>query len=302
MAHGWYFLPNSILLKATVLTPATGDFARESALKALLRSPHLLVLMLGALVLLAMEFRTGRRWSWAQVALGLFLGTSVSHLLLARIGWLFRYEAYLVFVGVIAVAVGASEIRARLWPTEGSRVWHALMTTAAVLLALPLTERATTALTRTPRASKNIHDQQFQMARFLARYYPGASVAANDIGAITDLAEIDLLDLFGLADLEVARRKLHGRYRTEDIHELARDRNVRVAVVYDEWFEKLGGVPPEWVRAGEWTISHNVVCGSSRVVWYAVGPGEAETLIQRLRAFSADLPPDVRQAGAYREP
>src|SRR5262249_6614239 len=121
-------------------------------------------------------------------------------------------------------------------------------------------------------------------------------------GAISYLGDVRLLDLFGLADLEVGRLKLERRYDTRAIRELARARGVKVAVVYDEWFDKMGGVPREWGRAGEWTITHNVVCGSDSVTWYAVDRAEAAPLIQHLRDFSTRLPPDVRQGGAYRAP
>src|SRR5262245_31152634 len=299
VAHGWYFFPNSILLKANLPSSGTSDFAHENAIAALLRSPHLLVLVLAALVLLIASLRAGRRWSWAQVALTLFLATAALHLQLARVGWLFRYEAYLVFMGVIVVAIGIDELRDRLWRPSAPVAWRALAVLVLVILALPLAQRAANALRRTPRASKNIHEQQVQMGTFLARYYPGASVAANDVGAISYLADVRLLDLFGLADLDVARLKRKGAYGTDAIRALTRERGIQVAVVYDAWFDKLGGVPKEWVRAGEWTITHNVVCGSDRVTWYAVDAAEAPALLDHLRAFAKELPPDVQQAGAY---
>ena len=302
MAHGWFFVPNSVLLKANLPTRASAGFSNETALAALLRSPHLLVLILAALALLVVSLRERRRWSWGQVALALFLATATLHLLLARVGWLFRYEAYLVFMGVVVVAIAIQEMKDRLWRPRATLAWRALVLAGLLLVALPLAQRAAAALRRTPRASKNIYEQQVQMGRFLARFYGGATVAANDVGAIAYLADVEVLDLFGLADLEVARRKLSGTYDTQAIRELTRNRNVKVAVVYDAWFEKLGGVPSEWARAGEWAIAHNVVAGSDRVTWYAVDPAEAPALIEHLRAFANDLPPEVAQAGAYREP
>ena len=302
MAHGWYFVPNSVLLKANIPSGAAGDFSRETALGALLRSPHLLVLILAAAALLILGVRERRRWTWSQVALGLFLATAVLHVALARVGWLFRYEAYLVFMGVVVVAIGLDDARARLWRPSAALAWRGLAVTALLILVLPLSARAVSALRRTPRASKNIHDQQFQMGTFLARYYPGAGVAANDVGAISYLGEIRMLDLFGLADLEVGRLKLERRWNTEAIREVARQRGVKVAVVYDSWFEKMGGVPREWTRAGQWTIAHNVVCGSDQVAWYAVDPGESAALRQHLREYSSTLPSDVGQDGPYRGP
>jgi hypothetical protein len=140
------------------------------------------------------------------------------------------------------------------------------------------------------------------MGTFLARYYPGAGVAANDVGAISYLAEVRTLDVFGLADFEVGRLKLNRAWDTQAMRQLARERGVKVAVVYDDWLKKLGGVPHEWTRAGEWTIAHNVVCGSAQVSWYAVDPAESAALMQHLRDFSSRLPADVAQDGPYRSP
>ena len=75
---------------------------------------------------------------------------------------------------------------------------------------MPLGARGWDAFTRIPRATKNIHEQQYQMGRFLAEHYEGTTVTANDIGAITFLADIGCVDLVGLASMEAAqlRRKL----------------------------------------------------------------------------------------------
>jgi len=297
-AHGWFFVPNSVLLKANVPTRATS--AARELVETLLGVPHLLVLMLAAFALLILTFVDRKRWSWSQVALGLFLVTSFLHVMLARVGWLFRYEAYLVFMGVIVVAIALDEQRTRLW--RPALAWRALALAALLAVFVPLGHRAASALVRTPWASKNIHDQQIQMGTFIARYYRGAGVGANDVGAISYLGEVRTLDLFGLADFEVGRLKLYGVWNTEAMRQVTRERDVKVAVIYDEWFERYGGVPREWVKAGEWTIAHNVVCGSDRVAWYAVDPAESAPLLRHLRDFSSQLPTDVAQSGAYRNP
>src|SRR5262249_54296516 len=162
-----------------------------------------------------------------------FGATSVLHLAVARVGWLFRYEAYLVFTGVIVVAASIDEEKERLWPERATLAWRLLTVASLIVLALPLAQRGASALWRTPRASTNIHEQQFQMGSFLARFYRGAPVAANDIGAVAWLSDARVLDLFGLADLDVGRRKLHRAWNTEAIRTVARERGVKVAVVYD---------------------------------------------------------------------
>jgi hypothetical protein len=299
MKHGWLFFPSSILLKANLPSSRAGMFSHSTLLTALRNAPHLAVLVLAAAAALAMSLRAGLRWSRGQVFAGLFLGAALLHLQFARVGWLYRYEAYLVFLGVIATAIAASECRERWWARESSTAWKAAVTAVLLVAVLPLAQRAWASPIRAARATKNIHDQQVQMARFLARFYDGAPVAATDVGAISYLTNVRLLDLNGLGSIDVARLRLAGSYDSPAIQRLATDHGIEVAVGYDEWYAKMGGVPPQWTRVGEWRIARNVVCEDDRVTWFAVDPSAAARLTANLASFSGDLPRDVAQTGAY---
>jgi hypothetical protein len=115
------------------------------------------------------------------------------------------------------------------------------------------------------------------------------------------MTRVRLLDLNGLGSIEVARMRLAGHYGTAEIRRLAAEQGVAVAVGYDEWYAKMGGVPPEWVRVGEWRILQNEVCEDDRVTWFATDPAAAQALAANLKAFSSELPRDVVQSGAYLE-
>ena len=136
-------------------------------------------------------------------------------------------------------------------------------------------------------------------------------VAANDIGAITYLADVRCLDLYGLASLEVARNRLSGAYDREQIRDLARSNDARVAIVYDTWFrpggmagipqDRPGGIPSQWIKVGQWEILNNAVCGHKVVSFYATDPLEEDHLISNLRQFASELPRSVKQSGKYLE-
>jgi hypothetical protein len=138
------------------------------------------------------------------------------------------------------------------------------------------------------------------MGLFLAEYYPGESVAANDVGAIDYLADLRCCDLFGLATLPIAR--LH--FASRRVPHAAVDREVercgaRIAIAYPSWFDQgqiaIDGVPPRWgPPVARWVIPDNVVCGSDTVAFFALRPAEHDTLAARLRAFSPRLPRGVR--------
>ena len=119
----------------------------------------------------------------------------------ASTGWFYRYEAYVMFFGIYAVAAGLAD---HLPSREGGGAGETgLFRAAAVLLLVilvssPLRVRAAKSLKDTPKASHNIFEQQYQMALFLRQFYQGQVVAANDIGAIDYLADFRLVDLAGL--------------------------------------------------------------------------------------------------------
>jgi hypothetical protein len=162
-----------------------------------------------------------------------------------------------------------------------------------ILISSPLRVRAGKALRDTPQASHNIFEQQIQMADFLRQFYQGQVVAANDIGAIDFLADIRLVDLAGLGTRETARLKLKHIYGAPQIAAVAEQYQVQIALVYDSWFK----IPPDWIKAGEWQIPDNVICGDSTVSFYAVNPSAALDLIERLQTFESQLPKDVAQRG-----
>jgi hypothetical protein len=295
LAHGWYALPNPVILKGALgeglagwrriaLVPFLGGWGE------LVRTPHVLALVVLAAVTLLARWRSPS--SREGTLLIVFIGAALLHLQYARTGWFYRYEAYLVALGIVAAAVALDGLGDRVRPR-----W--LPAALASAVALVCAVRGVRAHVETPRAVGNIYEQQIQMGRFLARYYPGASVAANDIGAIDWLADLRVLDLWGLASREVAEAKLTGRYTTVGIVELARSRGVRVAVIYERWLDSAGGVPPEWVRAGRWRVASNVVLGDRTVAFYGVDTAEAAALADRLRAFAPELPAGVAQLGSY---
>jgi hypothetical protein len=234
----------------------------------------------------------------------MFAGAALLHLAFSETGWFYRYEAYLVALGLVVVACQVTDWMPReiAFVASVGRVFPRKVATAALvaLLLYPLAVRGAGALWFTPQATNNIFEQQYQMGIFVRQYYQGSAVALNDIGAVNYLADIHCLDLWGLASLAVTTKRSRGSYHTEDIDILARQAGIRSAIVYDPWYVgPIGGLPRSWVNVGRWTIPNNVVVGDSTVSFYAVDPSEAPALIEHLRNFRDRLPPDVIQTGRY---
>ena len=93
--------------------------------------------------------------------------------------------------------------------------------------------------------------------------------------------------------MEVARAKKQNSFDVEFIDQITKSHQIKIAILYDYWFDPYGGLPSEWIKVGEWTIQNNVVCGGKTVSFYAVDISDKDLLTQHLRGFSQSLPEDV---------
>jgi len=303
VSHGWSFLPESVMTKGRVPDTSSAEAVFGSlglsAFRRMVKHPFLITLFLGNLAFLGLQAATARRiWKDSTIMAILFVVAQFLHVQFAKIGSLHRYEAYLVVLGLFALAVSLARYAADIGrPAAALRsvakyAFAALVIGATVASLVP---RARELLTRTPQATTNIYEQQYQMGLFVKRFYQDRCVALNDIGAVNFLADIRCLDLWGLADLGVTEAKNTGTYDTARMREMARAAGARIAILYPKWFNPFGGLPPEWVEAGQWRIGNNVICGASSVSFLALDPSEEEALISNLGAFSTELPKTVLQ-------
>ena len=71
--------------------------------------------------------------------------------------------------------------------------------------------------------------------------------------------------------------------------------------MYDSWFFEENGsiIPSEWIKAGSWSISNNVIAGDDTISFYAINTKESEILSLNLKQFSSQLPETVLQSGKY---
>jgi hypothetical protein len=173
------------------------------------------------------------------------------------------------------------------------------ITLLLILIISPLAIRGGNSLKLTPQATNNIYEQQYQMGLFLKQFYLGESVAANDIGAVSYFGDIELLDLWGLGSLEVAKLKMEGLYNTQQIQDLAAQKKVKIAMVYEDWFKEYDGIPSNWIKIGEWKISKNVIASGDTVSFYAINFEEENALNENLKIFSSNMPKDINQSGKY---
>ena len=247
VAKGWHFFPNSVLLKGVSQVTLTGHFLHQ--VTVLIGTPPLLFALY---LLLGVAFSHWlRRWSISYNLAILALLSMAVHIALAGIGVLFRYEAYLIALAVVAIAAALPL----------GRIWLESWTTALLILTgAAFLGRFLLSTTATQQMTAAIYTQQYQLGRFLAAYYPNARVAVNDIGVIDYENNVHVLDLVGLASEEVLSAKLRHAYDSAAMDREAARQSIQFAAVYDSWFDGTAPaapdhgprIPARWELAGKW--------------------------------------------------
>ncbi|MDB5302104.1 MAG: hypothetical protein JWO87_3767 [Phycisphaerales bacterium] len=300
--HGGFWLPNSVMLKGA--RPSFGSWRDAAyslggrAVEGLIVARWVGGLAVAAMIVLLIAFSKRRevsgraRSSPAGPMLVISLGTAILHMQFAALTWFSRYEGYLVVLLMLAIAVALG--RDRLGLSGLARIEAAKRIVAVAIAAAfclyPVFANGIMALGQVPAASHNVYEQQYQMARFLGRYYSDDTVVLNDIGAVCYFGDVRLIDTQGLDGMEVARQRLARTYRSALAADIARRQDARVAVVYQRFLQEMGGVPEDWTPVGTWGIGDNLICGDAFVTFYALRPDEIPALRANLLEFNRALP------------
>jgi hypothetical protein len=290
--NGAFFLPNSILVKAgfdsgffELLEERFAYFTRYSFLPVVFA----VVTAIIVIGLIYLKFRENIPREMKQLFL-IFLFAALVQLLITRFWSFFRYEAYLAAMVVLITALNY-----RIFTHKEFRFKKTALVLMFWILAIPLGIRALNAMDRTPNASMNIYNQQYQMARFIQEYYNNEMVVLNDIGFVCFYSDIKLIDLIGLGDQEITALRVNKNYNGNILNSIVMEKKGKISIVYERWFRSADyeHMFDGWVKVEEWTIPDNVVCGDDRVSIFAVDTSAAGSLIRNLKAFHGSLPDDV---------
>lgn len=293
---GNYFFPNSVLVKS-------GSFNNTNPLRLLydiifekwvyarngmaaLATQRLLVI----LPLLYLVFKKYIRTSYSFILFFLF-GVAILQLSFASTGYMYRYEAYLFFCFVILVPVLFFKYGKHVFSNVSSLVSKIAVIVMAFFLIFPVLLRGITALNKTSQACINIYDQQYQMAMFAKKLYNQNTIALNDIGAVGYFTDSRIIDLWGLADVQVTKSKKEHYWTAPFLDSFSRKNNVQLAIVYDSWFPD--SLLKRWNKAATWEIQNNVICGDSIVSFYSLNSSAKNNLQAQLKTFEQQLPATV---------
>lgn len=271
-------------LPSSVLAKTRGRIGDVVALKAgeLLFHPGaryalavLLLLLLTAVPWRRLAERDRPLWLFAVIA-------AVGHLLAGHYALhsFSRYEPY----QIAAITAAA----AWLW-RGGISVPRRLL---LGLVALPLIGLYGSWTLRTPRASENIYQQQYQMHRFAADFLRGP-VAVNDLGWVAFDNPYPVLDLWGLGNDEARTARQTGDRQWPG--GLVARHGSAVVMVYSDRIAAGGHLPADWRLAARLYLGGPAVTPAGSIVdFYATPAADAARLDCALDSFAATLPPGVR--------
>lgn len=235
-----------------------------------------LALFLGVLV--AMRLLSGRlRNVPMQKLWAVLIGATMAHLMFGQIGWMDRYEHYILAVLVAGLLI-------LLPQTVDRRV--GIM--AAVALLIPLGVYTRQIVAQFPVSARSIFLQQRQMAVF-AKTHMKAPVAVNDLGWVSWDNPDYVLDIYGLGSVEALKLRVSNS-KPGWAGPLAKRHNVPFAMIYDEWMASAVGA--DWVRLGTFALNekHGFV-GSDKVVFYATSPTHVPQVLKALDQWVPTLHP-----------
>jgi hypothetical protein len=295
VSKGSYFLPNSVLIKsegAQMTLSGILAFLSNVVLQKLtisvagiatVAAQHMLILLPLSFLLFSGQLQKGSRYIYALI---LLTATTFLQVTLASTGWFYRYEAYLILCSVVLLSILLYKYGSVLWARV--RQWPVVMGFLLFALLLPMVLRTAAAFRKSDQACLNVYGQQYQMAKFLHLYYDDAVVAANDIGAVSYYKKAKNLDLWGLANIKVARSRKNNYWTPAFLDSLSHSEKAPIAVVFDSWFSD--SLLARWNKVASWTIPNNVICGDSTVSFYAIDTGGSAYLRQSLEAYQRQLP------------
>lgn len=283
---GQGFLPNSVLAKSAV---PGGTTVVGNALDRFGSDPLLAALTGGMLVALLVLGSQQREWSFPAVVL---CASVALHVLLARMGWYERYQAYLIVLGVYAAMCFLADRLPRL---EGRSRLRPFLVPALVGVSLLFAGVKISGTFNAGRAVDDTYAQRYQAAVFLSEYYDGQPIATGELGYVSLMHEGPLTDFFGLGDYEVleAWQQAGERPKAPYWKALAEERGFEVVAAYPVTLRE--DTPENWIHVATWDLDRKTHTAFwPHFVFYATTPEAVRPLQANLRDYEPRLPAGVK--------
>ncbi len=216
----------------------------------------------------------------------IFLFTFILHLTFGKfeLGWLYRYEAYLIVFSYLNILLYLHLVH------NFSFSLNIIGIVIIIILTIIFPSRIIKSPINAILDTKKIYNQQIQIARFLWENFNNTRVAVNDIGTIAYFTNVSILDLAGLGTYEVVILKKKGKFDQENVEELLKKYNVEIIVVYD-WGFGLQYI--DFERAGYKRVGRYKRDIKGRPISFYTTYNLHNECRQKFIEFSKTLPKDV---------
>ncbi len=288
VSQGGLFIPNSIQIKAR----QNYKQLMNGGLAMLEVASSISGLLVVSIYLILKKVRQQQMDRTFHI-LCIFVLSGLIHAVFGGFGWFYRYEAYLIVLGCFHLLIIFFEWYKVRKPENDKQ--YLLYFAFALLFTFNLPLRGANALRNFVRSTYNIYEQQYQMALFMQKYYNKETIAANDIGAMSFLTDMDIIDLWGLGNNEVTIARKGGYWNAAFLQSVITRKKAPIAIIYESWFNKeLTG---NWKKTGTWEVSYSFMLGDTKVSFYIIDPkddGGIMKLKSNLNAFKSELPKDIK--------
>jgi len=327
--YGGFFIPNSLILKNGINLESLLKYIFLKNFKLIYRNKVIYFQILISFFILIFYIMKTKEFFIKEVTINfIFIILAIIHSILIRNEQLYRYDAYIVFIGLFSIfssiellisifikiifvsikkIINSIKIDKKSTKFDFKNVLSLLLIIIFVSvftnivyenskkIIYPFYFRATDSYKKIVVATNNIYKQQFQMAKFIKYFYNEEKIAINDIGAISYYTDVYIIDLVGLGNNELAKLKINKNYNSKNLLNILDREDINLIIIYDSWFKNfIKDLNLDYIKVCEWKINNNVVCGSDIVSFYVRRePEKIKTLIINLKNFCHLLPKDI---------
>ncbi|MFH1386597.1 MAG: hypothetical protein ABIH50_02920 [bacterium] len=301
--NGWLFFPNSIMVKSNLaLVNQPQEILNIFSLAIinnLFNSPYLAALLLMSFT--CFVYRWLERLPWEDVYSQLLICAfaSLLHLQFAKIGWFWRYEAYLIALLFLFVALVIFRALSQKTSTKLMILLGLFLLTCFLLLF-----RARIFLAFSYQSLNDRYLEHYYPAQFLAKYYNDQPILTNDIGMIAYYTNCKIVDIYSLANKETAyivdkdtgRLRLL-RYTNErpsavDLAAWVKLKDPILAVLHYDG--DLSSIPKNWAKVATWEVPRNVLYENKYISFFVIDPSYKKALTKNIRTFVLTLPKQLK--------
>jgi hypothetical protein len=260
-------VPTSIMAKSTV----GSDVHFFEKFLGNLCQPHIVTLFGLNTAILFLSFKKKNQILFALSLV--FIVTLITHLLFGKLGWMYRYEAYLVLFGMLNIV-----LYHHFFEVKGKWLYFVV-----IFILLGLSKQIAYSPYYASMSAKKVYEQKIQTANFVSEYYTSSHLTTDNIGTIPYFSNVKVFDIYGLTNPKIIKLKKQGIYTDSIKKELILKRNNEMIIAYSSRFKEA--YVQGYSKIVDWHISNKFFPSDSTISFYSRADKLEENYI-KLKIFS----------------